>query len=221
MISTLAKPRKRLTRGEALEQARAQIQAEKVFPKPKQIADEERPGPRDREQWMTLQKHLAGYVGEQAVVSQGYIWTHRVDRRGAWTDDNGVKHSPVRAVCLGPAEALDPNYKPGQRPDGIGTLAGMGRSIQKKGPGQRTAEGDKTPGFVLGSEARGSSDHLSENKGVLAPPGGRPRKDGHDDLILQLAAEGKGTKAIARTLNRDGIEISYRTVARRLSENRV
>ena len=86
---------------------------------------------------------------------------------------------------------------------------------------QSTVEGDKTPGFTLGSEATCTNSHLSENEGFLSPSGGRPKKKGHDDLILQLAAEGKGTKAIARTLNRDGIEISYRTVARRLSENRV
>src|ERR671919_762379 len=99
MVSVPAKARKRLTQAEALEQARVRIQAEKVSPKPKQIADEERPGPRDREQWMTLPRHLARYVGEQAVVSQGYIWTRRKDRKGrkaSWIDDRGVKHTPTR-----------------------------------------------------------------------------------------------------------------------------
>jgi hypothetical protein len=118
-------------------------------------------------------------------------------------DDNGVKHTPVTAVYLGPVDALDPNCKP-----------------ESKGPGQRPAEGDKTPGFVLGSEASGSSDHLLVNEEVLSPLGGRPKKNGYDDLIWQLAAEGKGSKAIARTLKRDGFPISYRTIARRLREMR-
>jgi hypothetical protein len=110
LVNAAAKTRKRPTQAEALEQARAQIQAEKVSPKTKRATDEVSSSPRDREQWITLPKHLAIYVGEQAVVSQGHIWTHRIDRREAWTDDKGVKHTPVKAVYLGPVEALDPNY---------------------------------------------------------------------------------------------------------------
>jgi hypothetical protein len=81
------------------------------------------------------------------------VWTHRVDRRAARTHDNGVKRTPVRLVNLGPVDALDPHYK-----------------HEKKGPGQQTAKGAKTPGFVLRSAVSGSSDHLLENEGVLSPP---------------------------------------------------
>ena len=203
MVNAATKTRKRLTQAEALDQARARIQAEKVSPKPKRVADEDSLGPRDREQWITLPKHLSMYVGEQGVISQGYVWTHRVDRRAGWTDADGVKHYPYRGVYLCPVDALDPNYQ-----------------CENKGPGQRTAKGDKTPSSVLDSEASSSDGHLLETEGVLSPLGGRPGKDGHDDLILQLAAEGKGSKTIARTLNRDGIEISYRTVSRRLAKIR-
>jgi hypothetical protein len=203
LVNTTTKTRKRLTRAESLAQARAQLQAEKVSPKPKRVEDEDSPGPRDREQWLVLPRHLARYVGEQAVVSQGYIWTHRVDRRSARTDANRVKHSPVRAVCLGPVDALNPNY---QR--------------ENNGSGQQTTKGAKTPSSVLGSKASRSDDHLLETEGVLSPAGGRPKKNGCDDLILLLAAEGLGSKAIAKVLRRDGVSISSRTVSRRLAEIR-
>jgi hypothetical protein len=203
MISAPVKSRKRLTQAEALEQARAQIWAEQVTPKTKRVTDHDSSGPKDREQWIVLPKHLALYVGEQVVISQGHIWTHRIDRRSARVGSDGVKHTPVRLVCLGPVDALDPNYK-----------------RENIGPGQRTAKGDKTPDFVLGSDAGCTDSHLSGNKGVLSPLGGRPKKNGHDDLILQLAGEGKGCKAIARTLRRDGFSISSRTVSRRLAEDR-
>jgi hypothetical protein len=195
--------KRRLTQAQALQQVREQIKEAESRPKSKRIDSQDSTETRDRERWITLPKHLAQYVGEQAVISSGWIWTHRLDRLHSWTDSQGNKHTPVRLVCLVPADALDPNYKPGN-----------------KGLSQPTAEGDKTPDFVLGSDASCSSEHLSGNEEVLSPLGGRPKKSEHDDLILQLAAEGKGTKAIARALHRDGIEMSYRTVARRLAEMR-
>jgi hypothetical protein len=200
---TPVRRRKRLTQSEALEQARAQIKEAEARPKPKRAANDDSSETRDRERWVVLPKHLAAYMGEQAVVSQGWLWTHRLNRHSATTDSRGTKHIPVELVCLGPVAALDPNYKP-----------------ENKGPGQSTVEGDKTPDSVLDSDASCSIEHLSENGRVLSPLGGRPKKNGHDDLILQLAAEGKGTKAIARALHRDGILISSRTVARRLAELR-
>jgi hypothetical protein len=203
MVQAPPKPRKRLTQAEALEQARAQIKEDQARPKPKRVADEDSSGQRDRERWITLPKHLAQYLGEQAVISSGWIWTHRIDRHSARVDSDGVKLIPVHPVCLGPVDALDPNYKP-----------------ENLGLGQPTIEGDKTPDFMLGSDASCSSEHLSGNEGVLSPLGGRPKKNGHDELILQLAGEGKGAKAIARALHRHGIEMSYRTVARRLAEIR-
>jgi hypothetical protein len=204
MVQAPSRPRKRrLTQAQALQQVREQIKEAESQPKSKRIDSQDSTETRDRERWITLPKHLAQYVGEQAVISSGWIWTHRLDRLHSWTDSQGNKHTPVRLVCLVPADALDPNYKP-----------------EKKGLSQPTAEGDKTPDFVLGSDASCSSEHLSENEGVLSPSGGRPKKNGHDELILQLAGEGKGAKAIARALHRDGIEMSYRTVARRLAEMR-
>ena len=114
---------------------------------------------------------------------------------------------------------LDPHYSPG-----------------KKGPGQQAAKGAKTPDFGLDSKASGSDDHLLETEGVLSPPfdsaqdsplrqaqdklGGRPKKNGQDDLISQLANEGLGSKAISRMLRRDGAVLSPRTVARRLEKMR-
>jgi hypothetical protein len=209
--------RKRLpSRSEALARARAQIRAERVSPKPKRgtkersdglggsgHSTEDNSGPRDRERWITLPKHLSMYTGEQGVIDQGFVWVHRVDRRAARTGRDGVKRTPVRLINLGRVGVLDPNY---QR--------------ENNGPGGPTAKGDKTSEFVLGSATSGSSDRLLKKEGVLSPLGGRPKKNGYDDLILQLAAEGKGTKAIARTLNRDGISISSRTVSRRLAEIR-
>jgi hypothetical protein len=140
--------KKRLTQAEALEQVRAQIRVEKVSPKPRWVRERsdgpdgpghsthDGSGQRDREQWITLPKHLSMYVGEQGVISQGYVWTHRVDRRAARTDANGVKRTPVRLVNLGPVDARNPNY---QR--------------ENNGPGQQTVKGAKTPGFVLDSKA--------------------------------------------------------------------
>src|SRR5919106_683115 len=98
MVQASPKLRKRLTQAEALEQARARILAEESSPKPKPATDEDSSGPRDRERWITLPKHLALYPKEQAVISQGHIMTHRADRRSAWVDDKGVKHTPVRGV---------------------------------------------------------------------------------------------------------------------------
>jgi hypothetical protein len=201
MVRASPKLRKRLTQTEALEQAREQIRAEKVSRKPQPATNKESSGPRHRDQWISLPQHLAAYPNEQAVISQGHIWTHRVDRRAGWIDENGTKHYPFKSVYLGPADALNPNY---QR--------------ENKGPGQQTVKGDKTTSFVLSSTASGSSDHLLKNVGVLSPAGGRPKKDSCVDLILQLAREGMGSKAIARTLKRDGFSISSRTVSRRLSE---
>jgi hypothetical protein len=197
------KPRKRLSKAEALEQVRAQIWANKVSPKPKRATDEESSRPRDRDRWVTLPKHLAAYAGELGVISQGHIWTHRIDRRAARTDANGTRRTPVRLVNLGPVDALDPNYQ-----------------HENNWPGQRTVKGAKTPRFVLGSKASRSDDHLLEHDGVLAPPGGRPRKDGQDDLIAQWANEGLGCKAISRMLRRDGADLSPRTVSRRLEKLR-
>jgi hypothetical protein len=106
-------------------------------------------------------------------------------------------------VYLGAIDALDPNGK-----------------RENNGPGQQAAKGAKTSDFVLDSKASRSDDHLLETEGVLAPPGGRPRKDGHDDLISQLANEGLGSKVISRMLRRDGAVLSPRTVARRLEKMR-
>ena len=142
MVTTLPKPKqsKRLTQAEALEQARAQIKETEARPRPKRVAGEDSSGQRDRERWITLPTHLAVYGGEQAVISSGWLWTHRLNRLHSWTDSQGNKHTPVYLVCLGPVDALDPNYKAGN-----------------KGLGQSTIEGDKTPDFVLGSDASCSS----------------------------------------------------------------
>lgn len=161
MKQAQAKLRKLPTKAEALDQARAQIWGKKVSPKPTPVRDEDSPRPRDRDRWITLPKHLAAYAGELGVISQGHIWTHRVNRRAGWVDANGVKHYPDRGVYLGPVDALNPNY---QR--------------ENKGPGQLHAKGAKTPQFVLGSEASSSNDHLSNNGRVLSPSGGRPRRMG-------------------------------------------
>jgi hypothetical protein len=101
---------------------------------------------------MTLPKHLSMYVGEQGVISQGYVWTHRVDRRAARTDTSGVKRTPVRLVNLGPVDALNPSY---QR--------------ENNRPGQQAAKGAKTPDFVLDSKASRSDDHLLETEGLWHP----------------------------------------------------
>jgi hypothetical protein len=211
MVNILPKPRKRLTQAEALEQARARLQEEESSPKPRRARAEDNTGPRDRERWITLPKHLAMYPGEIGVIDQGWIWSHRIDRRAARTDANGVKHTPVRVVCLGPVDALNPNFK-----------------HENKRPGQRNAKGVKTSQFVLGSDATCTDDRLSSGKGFLAPPfnsdqgrfGGRPKKDGHDDLILRLTKEGLGCKAIARVLRRDGVSLSPSTICRRLEKIR-
>jgi hypothetical protein len=145
MVQSPRKPRKRLTRAEALEQARKQMKEDQARPKPRRVADEDSSGQRDRERWIALPKHLAQYMGEQAVISSGWIWTHRIDRIHSWTDSQGNKHTPVRLVCLGPVTALDPHYKP-----------------ENKALGQSTVEGDKTPDFVLSSDASCSSSICQE-----------------------------------------------------------
>ena len=109
---TKSRPGKPLTKAVALEQARAQIRAEQVHPKERRTSGEDGSNTRDRERWITLPKHLAMYAGEQAVISSGWIWTHRIDRHSARVDSDGVKLIPVHPVCLGPVDALDPNYKP-------------------------------------------------------------------------------------------------------------
>jgi hypothetical protein len=96
----------------ALEQVRKQIKEDQTRSKPRGVADEDSSETRDRERWVSLPKHLAQYTEERAVVSQGWLWTHRLDRRHATTDSQGTKHIPVRLVCLGPVAALDPNYEP-------------------------------------------------------------------------------------------------------------
>jgi hypothetical protein len=126
MVQAPPKPRKRLTQAEALEQARRQIKEAEARPKPKRAANDDSAETRERERWVVLPKHLAAYVGEEAVICQGWLWTHRVDRLQATTDTQGIKHIPVKLVCLGPVDALDSNYKP-----------------KNKGLGQSTVEGTK------------------------------------------------------------------------------
>jgi hypothetical protein len=142
---------------------------------------------------------MAQYTGEQGVISSGWIWTHRIDRHSATTDSQGTKHIPVKLVCLGPVAALDPNY---QR--------------EKTGLGQRAPEGNKSRDFVLNGNASQPSDYLASNKGNFDTPLGRPKTPLDDDLILKLAGEGQGVKAIARSLRRQGQGVSHMTVARRL-----
>jgi hypothetical protein len=72
---------------------------------------------------------------------------------------------------------------------------------------------------VLGSGARRSSGHLQDSGGFETPRG-RPRIEHLDGLILDLTQEGKGVKAVARSLRNQGYKISYSTVSRRLSEIR-
>jgi hypothetical protein len=143
---------------------------------------------------------LSQYVGEQAVISQGVLWTHRIDRHAATTDSQGTKHIPVKLVCLGPVDALDPS-----------------RQREKTGLGQRTSEGNKSRDFVLNSNASQPSDHLVSDGGNSDTLLGRPRTQLDDGLVLKLAAEGQGVKAIARSLRRQGQKVSHMTIARRLA----
>jgi hypothetical protein len=159
--TTPVRRRKRLTQAEALEQARAQIKEAGPRSKPKRVADEDSSEVRDRDRHVILPKHLAQYAEEQAVVSQGALWTHRLDRHSATTDSQGTTHIPVRLVCLGPVDALDPNFKPGN-----------------KSLGQSTIEGDKTLDFVLGSEATCIDSHVSENGGFCHPLAAGLRRTG-------------------------------------------
>jgi hypothetical protein len=197
---TKPKQRKRLTQAEALEQARRQMKEAETRSKPKRVADEDSSEVRDRDRHVILPKHLAQYVGEEAVVSQGVLWTHRLDRHSATTDSQGTKHIPVKLVCLGPAAVLDPNNQPA-----------------KSGLGQRTAEGNKSGDFVLNSNASRPSDYPVSEGDNFDTPLGRPKTPLDDDLILKLAAEGQGVKAIARSLRRQGQKVSHMTIARRLA----
>jgi hypothetical protein len=146
---------------------------------------------------------LSQYVGEQAVISQGVLWTHRIDRHAATTDSQGTKHIPVKLVCLGPVHALGPS-----------------RQREKTGLGQRAAEGNKSRDFVLNGNASRPSDHLESEEGNSDTPLGRPQIRLDDALILKLAGEGQGVKAIARSLRRQGQMVSHMTVARRLTKLR-
>jgi hypothetical protein len=201
MVQAPPRPRKRrLTQAQALQQVREQIKEAESRLKPKRVADEDSTETRDRDRHITLPKHLAQYVGEQAVVSQGYVWSHRPDWKASWVDDDGVKHTPVRPVCLGPTDALDPNYRPGH-----------------SGLSQSTIKGCKNTDFVLSAEATCTNDHLPSLESFDTPRG-RPRIDHLDDLILDLTAEGRGVKAVARSLRNRGYKVSYSTISRRLME---
>jgi hypothetical protein len=203
LVQAPPKLRARLTQAEALEQARKQMKEDQARPKPKRVADEDSSETRDRDRWVGLPKHLSQYIGEQAVISQGVLWTHRIDRHSATTDSQGTKHIPVRLVCLGPVAALDPNY---QR--------------EKTGLGQRAPEGNKSRDFVLNGNASQPSSHRASEGGNSDTPLGRPKTRLDDVLILKLAAEGQGVKAIARALGREGQKVSHMTIARRLTELR-
>jgi len=192
--------RKRLTQGEALQQARAQMREHQAWPKPKWINSQDSSDTRARDRHVILPKHLAQYVGEQAVISQGVLWTHRIDQLHASTDSPGNKHIPVWLVCLGPVAALDPNYQP-----------------EKSGLGQRASEGNRSRDFVLNGNASRPGDYLESEGGNSDTPLGGPKTRLDDALILKLAAEGQGVKAIARALGREGQKVSHMTVTRRLT----
>jgi hypothetical protein len=198
--TTPVRRRKRLTQSEALEQARAQIKEAEARSKPRRAANDDSSETRDRERWIVLPKHLAAYVGEEAVISQGWLWTHRIDRHSASVDSDGVKRMTVYPVCLGPVAALEANYQP-----------------EKPGLGKQTAEGNKSRDFVLNSHASQPSDHLVSDGGNSDTLLGRPRTQLDDGLVLKLAAEGQGVKAIARSLRRQGQKVSHMTIARRLA----
>jgi hypothetical protein len=59
-------------------------------------------------------------------------------------------------------------------------------------------------------------------KAVTPPPPrlGRKRIESWETTLLKLANEGKGLRKIAASLQGEGVEISYRTVGRRLQELR-
>jgi hypothetical protein len=100
MVQASPKPRKRVTKAEALKQARAQIWAKKVLPKPRPARDEDSPRPRDRDRWFILPKHLAAYAGELGVISQGHIWTYRVDRQRVGSTATESSTTRSRAYTL-------------------------------------------------------------------------------------------------------------------------
>ena len=200
MVQAPPRPRKRrLTQAQALQQVREQIKEAASRPKSKRIDSQDSAETRDRERWVVLPEHLSQYVGEQAVISQGVLWTHRIDRHAATTDSQGTNHIPVKLVCLGPVDALNPNYQP-----------------EKPGLGKQTAEGNKSRDFVLNLNASQPSDHLVSDGGNSDTLLGRPKTPLDDDLILKLAGEGLGVKAVARSLRRQGQGVSHMTVARRL-----
>ena len=159
-------------------------------------AQGEERAPRVGDRWVTLPNHLALSAGEQAVVSQGHVWVHRVDWDATWVDERGTKHPPVRGVCLGPEGVLEPPWKIGR---------GLGSPV-----------GDKTPEFISGENGSRPGHHPQEYQLGIGKRGGRPRKDAQDGAITRLAEQGLGVKAIARELRLRGFEISYRTVSRRV-----
>jgi hypothetical protein len=122
--------RKRLSKSESLKQARSQLKEDHDIRSPKNVTTEERDRP------IELPSHLAVYPGEHGIISSGFIWTHRADWQVSRIDAVGTKRTPIRQVCLGPVAALEPNFK-----------------SDNPGPDQTEAEGDKTPGFVLGPGA--------------------------------------------------------------------
>ena len=100
-------------------------------------------------------------------------------------------------------------------------------SVKIMGRGNLSIKVAKIPISCLGSGASRSSDHLQDSEGFDTSFDsaqdrlrGRPRIEHLDGLILELTREGKGVKAVARSLRNQGYKISYLTVSRRLSEIR-
>ena len=205
MVTAVRK--RRLTKAEALEQARRQVTQPR--PKPRRPArDEGEEGPsRGRERWISLPPHLMSYIGEEAVICDGFIWTHRRDRKPYEATADGTKRFKVRPVCLGPVAQLDPDSCPP-------VIA------EKGGSGNPDARSIKSPFSVSGEKATRPSDRLSPEQGTFDTLLGRPKKTKFDVRILALAGEGMGARTIARIINREANDavISFNTVARRLKD---
>jgi hypothetical protein len=87
---------------------------------------------------------------------------------------------------------------------------------------QQAKPGYLPPGWTLEDVSRATGFYVGEKAPGEKPrrPMGRPRRLELNRLIMELANEGLGQKAIESELKRRGHRISHDTIARRLKELR-
>lgn len=144
-------------------------------------------------------KHPEELTSYKYCVVDGFCWTTATDGR---------------LFCAGPVEKIKRRLA---GDNGVDTDATETNPPRVEGVGQNSKVGETTT--LDDGEAKDHSfvplKNATEKKKL-----GRPKKESPAEIILQMSAEGLGSRQISLNLHAEGVDISYKTVQRVLSGQR-